>query len=222
MGLDYEPNIGGLPLSLEASITKVNELTDGPSIERLATLKGSRVVIRPLTEDDVDALFSIYSDATVTQYMGISLFKDSGDAKAFLADIDAGLQDRTLLEWGVEEIQRHRVIGTCTFSSISWTNQRAEIGFALAPSHWGRGFMAEALPLVIDHAFGPLKLHRLEADVDPRNHRSLKVLERLGFRREGYLQQRHYINNEYQDSVLLGLLADEWAKNDTHRTNRVS
>ncbi|HEX2165116.1 MAG TPA: GNAT family protein, partial [Thermoanaerobaculia bacterium] len=59
-------------------------------------------------------------------------------------------------------------------------------------------------------AFGPLALHRLEADVDPRNERSLKALERLGFRREGLLRERYFVAGEIQDSVMLGLLAREW------------
>jgi len=72
--------------------------------------------------------------------------------------------------------------------------------------------MAEALPLLLDHAFSDLSLNRIEADVDPRNHRSLRLLERLGFEREGYQRERHLVGGERQDSVLLGLLSSTWAK----------
>jgi RimJ/RimL family protein N-acetyltransferase len=64
---------------------------------------------------------------------------------------------------------------------------------------------------LLDHAFGALCLHRIEADVDPRNTPSLRTLERLGFVREGYLRQRWAVGGERQDSVLLGLLASDWS-----------
>lgn len=167
-------------------------------------------MIRQLTDLDVDALFSVFSDSSVTQFMGIPLLKDLADATRLLADIDSGLQNNSLFQWGIEEVELHDVIGTCTLSDISWINQRAEIGFALAQSHWGRGLMVEALPLLVHYSFCSLGLNRLEADIDPRNQRSLKTLERLGFRQEGHRRQRHCVNGEFQDSIMLGLLAGDW------------
>jgi RimJ/RimL family protein N-acetyltransferase len=66
--------------------------------------------------------------------------------------------------------------------------------------------MPDALTALLDHAFGDLGLHRIEADVDPRNEASLRLLEKLGFRREGYLRERYLKDDEIQDTVLLGLL----------------
>ena len=87
---------------------------------------------------------------------------------------------------------------------------RAEIGYCLRSAHWGRGYMGEALSALIDHAFGVLKLRRLEADVDPNNAGSLRILDRMGFQREGLLRERWNVGGEIQDSALLGLLAREW------------
>jgi RimJ/RimL family protein N-acetyltransferase len=70
--------------------------------------------------------------------------------------------------------------------------------------------MHEALTAVIDYAFGPLGLRRLEADTDPRNGASLRTLERLGFTREGLLRERWQVGDEIPDSALWGLLAREW------------
>jgi [ribosomal protein S5]-alanine N-acetyltransferase len=69
--------------------------------------------------------------------------------------------------------------------------------------------MPDALTLLIDHAFEDLKLHRIEADVDPRNTASLRLLERLGFRREGHLRERYFKDGEIQDSVMFGLLRSD-------------
>jgi RimJ/RimL family protein N-acetyltransferase len=89
-------------------------------------------------------------------------------------------------------------------------NRHAEVGFALARRAWGRGLMKEGLNQAIALSFGPLGLRRLEADVDPRNEASLRLLESLGFRREGLMRERWNTGGELQDGVLLGLLAREW------------
>jgi RimJ/RimL family protein N-acetyltransferase len=68
------------------------------------------------------------------------------------------------------------------------------------------------LTILLDYAFRALGLRRLEADVDPRNSGSMRVLERLGFRHEGLLRERWKVNGELQDSVLLGLLEREWRR----------
>lgn len=70
--------------------------------------------------------------------------------------------------------------------------------------------MREALTALLDFAFGALDLHRLEADVDPRNAASVRTLERLGFRREGYLRERWLVGGEIQDALFYGLLRREW------------
>ena len=87
-----------------------------------------------------------------------------------------------------------------------------EVGFALGRSAWGHGLATGALEVLINFAFDALDLHRLEADVDPENESSLRVLERQGFRREGYLRERWHHLGEIRDTVFLGLLRREWSR----------
>ena len=180
-------------------------------VDHLPMLKGEQVLIRQLDDSDVEALFSIFGDPVVTQYMGIPQLRNITDANKLFAGIVSGLENKSLFQWGIVDVDLNAVVGTCTLAQICWTHQRAEIGFALGSSHWGRGLMRQALPLLISYAFESLDLHRLEADIDPRNQRSLKMLQRLGFQKEGYFRQRHQVHGERQDSVMLGLLADEWS-----------
>ena len=70
--------------------------------------------------------------------------------------------------------------------------------------------MNEALMAVLKYAFEVLNLHRIEADVDPRNAASIKTVERLGFKREGCLRERWQVNGEIQDAFFYGLLRPEW------------
>lgn len=179
--------------------------------ERLPTLHSGHLVLRWLDEADLDALYAIFSDAQALRYWSHPPFATTRDAVRYLDGIRAGFRDDRLYQWGIARREDNAVIGTATLNHIDRGNRRAEIGFILAREHWGRGHVQEILPVLIDHAFGAMGLHRLEADVDPRNEASLKALRRLGFVEEGRLRERWYVGGEPQDSVLLGLLAPEWA-----------
>jgi ribosomal-protein-alanine N-acetyltransferase len=176
----------------------------------LPALRGEKVCLRWLTEADVDALFDIFSDPEVARYLAIPRHETRQDSERFLAVIHEGFRSSSLFQWGIEHAGR--VIGTCTLGGLDWVNRRAEIGFSLRRASWGQGLMSGALALLIDHAFNDLGLHRIEADVDPRNSASLRILDRLGFQREGYLRERYLKDGEAQDSVIFGLLRNGYRR----------
>ena len=111
---------------------------------------------------------------------------------------------------GFDEYFDSPVEDTVTLASIELEHRRAEIGFALAREHRGQGHASAAVQLVLGHAFEAMALHRIEADVDPRNGPSIALLERVGFRREGLQLQRWLLHGEWQDALLFGLLAPWW------------
>jgi RimJ/RimL family protein N-acetyltransferase len=178
----------------------------------LPTLADTSVKLRHIAPSDAPALRAIFGEPRVVQYMGIPLLRSDEQVQELLLNISTGIRNKTLFQWGLTLLDSDVLIGTCTLSHIDWTNQRAEIGFALAASQWGRGIMKATVPILIEHAFTSLVLHRLEADVDPRNTRSLRLLQYFGFEQEGYLRERHLANGERQDTVLLGLLAPAWKR----------
>ena len=178
--------------------------------DELPRIETPRLALRHLREDDVPALYEIFRDRDVTRYWSWTAYTRPAQAVALLDEIDQLFAERALFQWGVARREDDRVVGTVTLFDIEPANRRGEVGFALARSAWGHGFMREALTALFDFAFDTLGLHRLEADVDPRNERSLAVLERHGFRREGLLRERHFVGGEIQDSVMLGLLSREW------------
>ena len=89
-------------------------------------------------------------------------------------------------------------------------NNRCELGYALGSPHWGRGYATEAIAAALEHGFHAAKLNRIEADIDPRNSASARVLEKLGFRKEGYMPQRWLVHGQYADTVNYGLLRSYW------------
>jgi [ribosomal protein S5]-alanine N-acetyltransferase len=183
-----------------------------PSADRLPSLHTPRLTLRWLSEADLPALFEIFADPEVARYWSRPPLPDRAAARALLHEIHGYFAERTLFQWGIARAEDDGVVGTCTLASLDPMHRRAELGFALGRAHWGRGYVAEALPALLDFAFGELALHRLEADVDPRNAASIRALERLGFQREGYLRERYLLGGEAQDAVFYGLLRTEWRR----------
>lgn len=180
--------------------------TDDP----LQPVDGDRIMLRRLTTSDVEDLYAIFSDPEVVRYWSSPAHASLDESRSLLSRIDDHAAKGDLYQWGVVERESGRVIGTTTLSDIDRSNRRAEIGFALARSHWRRGLMREAVGCLIAHAYDGLQLHRLEADIDPHNEASIKLVESLGFTREGYLPQRWFVHGGWHDTVLYGLLAPTW------------
>lgn len=178
--------------------------------DRLPTIAGARVVLRALESSDVPDLFGIFSDSEVLRFWDGTSMTSITDADAYLRQIDENFRSRQLFQWGIAHQATGSILGTCTLLHVNLAHRRGEIGFALGRPHWGKGLARDAVAALIAFAFEHLDLHRLEADVDPRNDRSLRLLEGLGFQREGYLRERYHLKGGLQDTVLLGLLRSEW------------
>ena len=178
--------------------------------ETLPTLDAPRVRLRWLDAGDVDALFDVFSDPDMMRYWSTPAMKERDEAVALLARIHDQFGTKSGYQWGVERKEDGRLIGTCTLFHVDARNMRAELGYCLGSAYWKAGYMREALTALIDFSFGTLKLRRLEADVDPRNENSMRILDKLGFQREGLLRERWNVGDEIQDTAFLGLLAREW------------
>jgi len=172
------------------------------------TLKTPRLVLRPLREEDADDLYAIYSDARVARYLTGPAWTSIGQARERIARDIAGMATGEYLRLGVQE--NGRLAGECSLFNFVKQCRRAELGYALAYDCWGRGLMNEALRALVDCAFSQLSLHRIEADIDPRNVGSAKSLEQLGFTKEGYLRERWIVEGEVSDTALYGLLRSDW------------
>jgi ribosomal-protein-alanine N-acetyltransferase len=163
-----------------------------------------------MCEADIDALYTIFSNVEVMRYWSTPAIPDRNAAAAILREVHDGFQKRTVLKWGIARRTDDALLGTVTLYNLDLDHRRAEMGYALDRAHWGRGYMQEALHALLEFSFNVLDLHRIEADVDPRNAASIRTLERLGFQREGYLRERWQVNGEIQDALFYGLLRSDW------------
>ena len=180
-----------------------------PFADGLPTLDGARVRLRPPRPADVPDLLALFGDAEALRYWSHGPLADLAAAQRYYRGMVAGLDARTLFQWAVTPPGEDRLVGTVTLVDWDRANRRAEIGFILHPSHQGRGLASDAVRAALAWAFGPMGLHRVEADVEPPNAASLRLLERLGFRREGLFRERWWTRGRWTDSVMLGLLADD-------------
>ena len=176
----------------------------------LPVITTERVVLRWISEDDIDGLYEIFSDPQVMRYWSSPPIDNREAAVELQRDIAASNEKNTMLKWGLALRESNAVIGTATLFHLNLDNGRAEIGYAMGRAYWGKGYMNEALQALVSHAFEVMNLRRLEADVDPRNTASIRTLERLGFQREGFLRERWNVDGEIQDALFYGLLRHEW------------
>ncbi len=160
------------------------------------------------------ALFEIFSDPQVMRYWSSAPWNDKAEAVQMVESIRDHFAKGTLYQWGIARNSDDYIIGTCTLAHVDTQNRRAEIGFALRSDHWNQGYMFEATSTLLRFAFDKLGLHRVEADVDPRNKASIRLLERLGFQREGHLRERWLVGDEINDTIFFGLLRREWQRID--------
>lgn len=177
----------------------------------LPRLSGRRVELRCLTPADGQAILTVFGDPEVMRFWSSPPLRDLTAAARFIEQVRDLFGSRQLFQWGICLRETNEVLGTCTLLNVVRAHRRAEVGFALGRSAWGQGFATEALELLIKFSFEKLDLHRLEADVDPQNERSLRLLERQGFRREGLLRERWHHLGETQDAIFLGLIRREWS-----------
>jgi ribosomal-protein-alanine N-acetyltransferase len=177
-----------------------------------APIELERVRLRQIEESDANALFAIHSDLEVARYQSKPAMTDRAQAEELVKRIRAGYEDGRSLQLGIERKEDGVLIGYCLLFHFDEENRRAEIGYSLGRPYWGRGYMHEALLALLEIAFGALGLNRLEADIDPRNAPSARSLERLGFKKEGYLRERWIVNGEVSDTALYGLLHSEWRR----------
>lgn len=173
-------------------------------------LHTSRLLLRPLIASDAPALYAIFSDPQVTRYTSGGAWQSLDKADEMVARYTKGLAGNEAIGLGIVDVQSNTVIGTCSFFHLDEQCRRAEIGYILSRTCWGKGYMREALTALIQFGFDELNLHRIEADIDPRNGASLTSVERLGFIKEGYLRERWIVDGEICDTSLYGLLRSDW------------
>lgn len=145
----------------------------------------------------------------MAQHLDFPTLRRREEAEEIVAWCETIWQEERGLRWGVTRRGDRTVIGTCGFHNWVHGDHRADVGYDLLPAYWGQGLMREALTAVLRHGFQVMELHRIQAMVDPRNNRSQRLLERLGFTREGVLREWRFYKGEFWDEICYALLEQD-------------
>lgn len=176
------------------------------------TLHTDRLRLRPFGDADGEDLYALQSNARVLRYWDSPPWTDRSRVAQFLAECRQMSESGTGVRIAVTRRSDDGFIGWCTFNSWNPTFRSASLGYCFVEAAWGRGYAPESADALLTWAYANLNLNRVQAETDTRNLGSARVLEKLGFLREGTLRQDCIVNGDVSDSWVYGLLRSDWER----------
>ncbi len=177
-------------------------------------LNGERIYLRPLKQKDT---FDIYQNIrfkkVLKNLLAVPYPYHFKDAKKFVRGhqrLDKGL---SYFVFGIIHKKNDCLIGCTGLHHVDYFHKTAELGYWLGPRFWNHGYMTEAGKLVLNFAFRKLKLHRVSANVFTDNLGSQRVLEKLGFKKEGVSRERWLRCSQQKSDIHFSILACEFKNN---------
>ncbi|KUG06408.1 GNAT family N-acetyltransferase [Solirubrum puertoriconensis] len=177
------------------------------NLSPVAELRTSRLSLRRLLPSDAPALLRLRSDERVMRYFDREPMTTEEQALELIRSTDELIAKNQGVMWGICLRPGTEIVGTIGPWNITAEHHRAELGYLLHPDLWGQGLMGEALDEVCRYAFEHLGMHSLEANVNPHNAASRRLLEKHGFVQEAYFRENFYHNGQFLDSVIYSRLA---------------
>ena len=170
------------------------------------SLRTARLLLRPVTSADADVLFAMHSSAVVLRYWDAPPWSDRTRAERFITASQQMADDGTGVRLAIERVSDQAFIGWCSLTRWNPGHRSAALGYCLDDAAWGHGYATEGARALLQWGFDELDLNRVQAETDTRNTASARVLEKLGFVREGTLREDCVVNGEVSDSWVYGLL----------------
>ena len=174
------------------------------------SLQTARLRLRAFEDTDASDLFALHSNASVLRYWDSPPWSEPARAERFIATCRQMEQEGTGTRLAVDRVSDGAFIGWCTLSRWNPDFRSAALGYCYNSEAWGHGYATEAASALLQWAFDTLDLNRVQAETDTRNAASARVLDKLGFVREGTLREDCVVNGDVSDSWVYGLLRREW------------
>lgn len=178
-----------------------------PSFSPFPEIKTERLLLRRMTTNDAKEILFLRSSKEVMKYIDREITKSEKEAQLFINKIDASLNSNNGIMWGITlKEQPRRLIGNIGYWRLVKEHYRAEVGYMLHPSFWKKGIMREALLSVIDFGFDKMNLHSIEANINPGNAASARLLKSTGFIKEAYFKEDYFFNGTFHDTIIYSRL----------------
>jgi ribosomal-protein-alanine N-acetyltransferase len=171
-------------------------------------LTTERLVLRKMNvEQDAQAMFDLRSNTQVMQYVSRPIAKNIDDSIKLIEMILDLIANNNAINWAITLKENPSyMIGNIGIFNLQKENYRGEFGYMLYPDYWRKGIIQEAITCTVKYAFEQMKLHSLEAHINPLNIASAIVLEKNGFIKEAHFKENLFWNNEFCDTIIYGLL----------------
>jgi RimJ/RimL family protein N-acetyltransferase len=174
-------------------------------------IRSERLILRPVGIEDAEVLFGYRSNAIINQYQGW-IPETVADVREFIQDKVCAIIDQpnTWFQLAIVRKDTGKLIGDVGIHFLEPDSLQAEIGCTLNFDQHGNGFATEALTETLNFLFRKLNKHRVIASIDPRNKKSIKLVERIGMRKEAHFRRSLWINNEWVDDLVYAILKEDW------------
>ena len=185
-------------------------------------LESQPVALRALRLSDAPAILALYqiNAAYLQPWEAVrppEFYTLAFQEESIQTGLAAAASDRGYV-FGIVLRETDQLIGRLTLSGVTRAAfQNAYLGYWLDEGHTGRGLTTQAVGLALDHAFGEMRLHRVQAAVLPHNAASIRVLQKNGFRQEGLAERYLLIAGRWQDHAIFAITAEEWAARPAQR-----
>lgn len=174
-------------------------------------LRTKRLLLRPIHKKDAESVFQYRSDSVANSYQGwipktideVSYFIDNRVSSTM------NLQG-TWFQFVIVINESGELAGDIGVHFYDPENQQVEVGCTIDKKYQQRGFATEAMFEILNFLFGKLNKHRIIASIDPKNVSSVKLVEKLGFRREAHFKESLLINGTWTDDLIYAILKKEW------------
>lgn len=170
------------------------------------TIETERLLLREVTLEDAPDFFTGRSDPKAMQYICKPLHKTVSETEDLIKQIKENILANSAIAWAITLKEEGKFIGSISYHHIIPEHHRAEVGYMILPPYWKKGIASEALKAVLDHGFTKMKLHSIEAKIDPRNIDSANVLKKNNFVREAYYKEDYLYEGKFLDTEIYSLL----------------
>jgi RimJ/RimL family protein N-acetyltransferase len=179
----------------------------GNSIE----INTERLILRSIRLDDAEAIFKYRSDSIINKYQGW-IPNTIDDVYDFIKNRVARTIDLvdTWYQFVIIKKETNELIGDIGIHFLDSDKKQVEIGCTLDIKQHGKGYATEALEELMNYLFNELRKHRIITSIDPKNIKSIGLVERLGFRKEAHFKESVLIRGEWADDLVYAILKDEW------------
>jgi [ribosomal protein S5]-alanine N-acetyltransferase len=169
-------------------------------------LESERLLMRQISNDDVNEVFALRSNKETMQYIPRPLCVDLEDAYRHIKMIQDKTESGEGINWAVTLKGSTKLIGIAGHYRMKWEHFRSEIGYMFLPEYHGKGVATETISLLVKYGFEKMNMHSLEGIIDPKNIASARVLEKNGFVKEAHFKENEFFDGRFLDSAIYSLV----------------